>query len=61
LNLAWLVIGAAIVLAIEGWLMAPLSPVLGGSILALAIAFLVILDLLKVAIGYLMKASVQTT
>ena len=42
-------------MATFGWLMAPISPSLIGGVLLLAIVFLIVADLLKVALGHLMK------
>lgn len=47
-----LVIGAAILLTIEGWLMAPLPPLLIAGLLLLAAAFFFVADLLKVALAH---------
>ena len=47
-----LVIGAAILLSIEGWLMAPLPPLLIAGLLLLAAAFFSVADLLKVALAH---------
>jgi H+-transporting ATPase len=42
-------LGVVTLLATQGWLMAPISPSLIGALLLLAIAFLIVADLLKVA------------
>jgi H+-transporting ATPase len=48
-----LVVGAASLMAIQGWLMAPLPPSLVGAMLLLAVAFLFIADQLKFALARL--------
>ena len=47
-----LVVGAAVLMSIEGWLMAPLPPSLVASLLLVAAAFVFFADLLKVALSH---------
>jgi len=56
LNVATMIlIGASIVLALEGWLMAPLPPSLVVGVLLLAAAYLVGADLVKVVLARLVS------
>jgi H+-transporting ATPase len=48
-----LVVGAAVLMATQGWLMAPLPPSLVGAMLLLAVVFLFSADLLKVTLMHL--------
>ncbi|HVC10429.1 MAG TPA: plasma-membrane proton-efflux P-type ATPase [Burkholderiales bacterium] len=58
LNIATLIlVGTVIVLALEGWLMAPLPPSLVGGVLLLAAAYLVGADVVKVALARLVSKS----
>ena len=56
LNVATMIlVGASIVLALEGWLMAPLPPSLVGGVLLLAAVYLVGADLVKVVLARLVS------